>query len=106
MLERKYNMITLEERYCIERRAYLGQRATRLELLERVIRLELMLMDIADSTLDTDFPEMAVTTTLDHIADFGDEALYLLESLDHHGDYKAIWEHTKETGAENGKSTT
>ncbi|HFI0762171.1 TPA: hypothetical protein ACGO6Q_000703 [Streptococcus suis] len=99
-------MITLEERYCIERRAYLGQRATRLELLERVIRLELMLMDIADSTLDTDFPEMAVTTTLDHIADFGDEALYLLESLDHHGDYKAIWEHTKETGAENGKSTT
>ncbi|HFU3968996.1 TPA: hypothetical protein ACGO20_000479 [Streptococcus suis] len=99
-------MITLEERYCIERRAYLGQRATRLELLERVIRLELMLMDMADSTLDTDFPEMAVTTTLDHIADFGDEALYLLESLDHHGDYKAIWEHTKETGAENGKSTT
>ena len=106
MLERKYNMITLEERYCIERRAYLGQRATRLELLERVIRLELMLLDMADSTLDTDFPEMAVTTTLDHIADFGDEALYLLESLDHHGDYKAIWEHTKETGAENGKSTT
>lgn len=103
MLERKYNMITLEERYCIERRAYLGQRATRLELLERVIRLELMLMDMADSTLDTDFPEMAVTTTLDHIADFGDEALYLLESLDHHGDYKAIWEHTKETGADNGK---
>jgi len=99
-------MITLEERYCIERRAYLGQRATRLELLERVIRLELMLLDMADSTLDTDFPEMAVTTTLDHIADFGDEALYLLESLDHHGDYKAIWEHTKETGAENGKSTT
>ncbi|HFI0626693.1 hypothetical protein ACTGUY_04755 [Streptococcus suis] len=96
-------MITLEERYCIERRAYLGQRATRLELLERVIRLELMLMDMADSTLDTDFPEMAVTTTLDHIADFGDEALYLLESLDHHGDYKAIWEHTKETGADNGK---
>ena len=103
MLERKHNMITLEERYCIERRAYLGQRATRLELLERVIRLELMLMDMADSTLDTDFPEMAVTTTLDHIADFGDEALYLLESLDHHGDYKAIWEHTKETGADNGK---
>ncbi|WP_161943533.1 hypothetical protein [Streptococcus suis] len=99
-------MITLEERYCIERRAYLGQRATRLELLERVIRLELMLLDMADSTLDTDFPEMAVTTTLDHIADFGDEALYLLESLDHHGDYKAIWEHTKETGVENGKSTT
>lgn len=96
-------MITLEERYCIERRAYLGQRATRLELLERVIRLELMLLDMADSTLDTDFPEMAVTTTLDHIADFGDEALYLLESLDHHGDYKAIWEHTKETGADNGK---
>ncbi|WP_105136757.1 hypothetical protein, partial [Streptococcus suis] len=87
-------------------RAYLGQRATRLELLERVIRLELMLLDMADSTLDTDFPEMAVTTTLDHIADFGDEALYLLESLDHHGDYKAIWEHTKETGVENGKSTT
>ncbi|WP_228477404.1 hypothetical protein, partial [Streptococcus suis] len=72
---RKYNMTTLEERYCIERRAFLGQRATRLELLERVIRLELMLMDIADSTLDTDFPEMAVNTTLDHIADFGDEAL-------------------------------
>ncbi|HEM6252931.1 TPA: hypothetical protein U2D50_002051 [Streptococcus suis] len=96
-------MTTLEERYCIERRAFLGQRATRLELLERVIRLELMLMDIADSTLDTDFPEMAVTTTLDHIADFGDEALYLLENLDHDGDYKALWEHTKDTGADNGK---
>lgn len=103
MLERNYNMTTLEERYCIERRAFLGQRATRLELLERVIYLELMVMDMADSTLDTDFPEMAVTTTLDHIANFGDEALYLLESLDHDGDYKALWEHTKDTGADNGK---
>lgn len=96
-------MTTLEERYFIERRAFLGQRATRLELLERVIYLELMLMDMADSTLDTDFPEMVVTTTLDHIADFGDEALYLLESLDHDGYYKALWEHTKDTGANNGK---
>ncbi len=103
MLERKYNMTTLEERYCMERKAFLGQRATRQELLERVIYLELMVMDMADSTLDTDFPEMAVNTTLDHISDFDDEALYLLESLDHDGDYKALWEHTKDTGAENDK---
>ncbi|WP_449455075.1 hypothetical protein [Streptococcus suis] len=96
-------MTTLEERYCMERKAFLGQRATRQELLERVIYLELMVMDMADSTLDTDFPEMAVNTTLDHISDFDDEALYLLESLDHDGDYKALWEHTKDTGAENDK---
>ncbi len=57
-----------------------------------------MLLDMADSTLTADFPEMAVTTTLDHIADFGDEALYLLRSLDHHGDYQAIWERTKKQG--------
>lgn len=87
----------------MERKAFLGQRATRQELLDRVIYLELMVMDMADSTLDTDFPAMAVNTTLDHIANFGDEALYLLESLDHDGDYKALWEHTKDTGADNGK---
>lgn len=103
MLERKNIMTTIEERYCMERRAFLGQRATRQELLDRVVYLELMVMDMADSTLDTDFPEMAVNTTLDHIADFGDEALYLLESLDHDGYYKALWEHTKDTGADNGK---
>ncbi|HEM3443066.1 TPA: hypothetical protein U1B40_001610 [Streptococcus suis] len=96
-------MTPLEERYYMERRAFLGQQATRQELLDRVIYLELMVMDMADSTLDTDFPEMAVNTTLDHIANFGDEALYLLESLDHDGDYKALWEHTKDTGADNGK---
>lgn len=103
MLERKYYMTPLEERYYMERRAFLGQQATRQELLDRVIYLELMVMDMADSTLDTAFPEMAVNTTLDHIADFGDEALYLLENLDHDGDYKALWEHTKDTGADNGK---
>ncbi|HEM4425034.1 TPA: hypothetical protein U1Y65_002099 [Streptococcus suis] len=96
-------MTPLEERYYMERRAFLGQQATRQELLDRVIYLELMVMDMADSTLDTAFPEMAVNTTLDHIADFGDEALYLLENLDHDGDYKALWEHTKDTGADNGK---
>lgn len=103
MLERNYNMTPLEERYCMERKAFLGQRATRQELLERVIYLELMVMDMADSTLDPAFPEIAINTTLDHIADFGDEALYLLESLDHDGDYAALWEHTKDTGADNGK---
>ncbi|CYU94417.1 hypothetical protein [Streptococcus suis] len=96
-------MTTLEERYCMERKAFLGQRTTRQELLDRVVYLELMVMDMADSTLDTDFPEMAGNTTLDYIANFGDEALYLLESLDHDGDYKALWEHTKDTGADNGK---
>lgn len=103
MLERKNRMTTLEERYCMERRAFLGKRETRQELLDRVIYLELMVMDMADSTLDTNFPDMAVNTTLEHISEFGDEALYLLESLDHNGDYKALWERIKDTGADNGK---
>ncbi|MFI3051302.1 hypothetical protein ODU41_08845 [Streptococcus sp. 2022WUSS083] len=63
-------------------------------LLEKTARLELEFMELADSVLDDDYPDMAVNGVHSNLEVVDDEAMALLKSLDTEGEFKALWQYS------------
>ncbi|HEO6600583.1 TPA: hypothetical protein VBA44_001319 [Streptococcus agalactiae] len=84
---------TLESQYKLERVQQLKQSETLDSLLDKVAMLELELMDLSDSVLDDDYPDMAVHGVHGNLEAVDNEAMALLKSLDTENDYKALWKY-------------
>ncbi|MHC3752247.1 hypothetical protein ACYKJ4_03650, partial [Streptococcus suis] len=65
-------------------------------LLEKTARLELELMELADSVLDDDYPDMAVNGVWENMTAVDDEARELLKELDTEDNYCALWKYSAE----------
>ncbi|MGT2866407.1 hypothetical protein [Streptococcus fryi] len=77
--------------YIIERKAELMENSNMKDLAEKVASLELALMDIADSVLDKEFPEMAVLTVGESLLNVDLVALDCLERLDQGNLFDNLW---------------
>ncbi|HEL2054057.1 TPA: hypothetical protein TY888_001121 [Streptococcus suis] len=82
---------------------YIRQRVQQLKqsedfdsLLEKVAGLELELMELADSVLDDDYPDMAVNGVWENMTAVDDEARELLKELDTEDNYCALWKYSAE----------
>lgn len=84
---------TTEQKYISGRVQQLKQSEYFDSLLEKVARLELELMELADSVLDDDYPDMAVSGVHSNLEAIEDEAAALLKSLDTENDYKSLWQY-------------
>ena len=84
----------IEQEYIRQRTEQLEQSETFESLLKKVVRLELELMELADSVLDDDYPDMAVNGVHGNLEAVDNEAMALLKSLDTENDYKALWQYT------------
>ncbi|CYU39849.1 hypothetical protein [Streptococcus suis] len=86
----------LEQEYTSKRTEQLKQSEDFDSLLEKVARLELELMELADSVLDDDYPDMAVNGVWENMAVVDDEARKLLKELDVEDNYCALWKYSAE----------
>lgn len=85
---------TVIDEYLTTRKKDLSEKATFLELVNRVARLEIALMDLLDSVLDSDqYPDMAIMSVPGHLPKLDKNALTLLKGLDDEGEYEALWEY-------------
>ncbi|HEM5201613.1 TPA: hypothetical protein ACJ51S_001563 [Streptococcus suis] len=82
---------------------YIRQRVEQLKqsedfdsLLKKVAGLELELMELADSVLDDDYPDMAVNGVWENMTAVDDEARKLLKELDTEDNYCALWKYSAE----------
>ncbi|MEY8463290.1 hypothetical protein [Streptococcus merionis] len=82
-----------KEQYKLERVEQLRQSEDFESLLDKLVVCELELMELADSVLDDDFPQMAVNGVHSNLEALDDDAMQLLKQLDHEGDYKALWQY-------------
>lgn len=85
---------TLESQYRLERVQQLKQSEEFDSLLDKLVACELELMELADSVLDDDYPDMAVNGVHGNLKAVDNEAMALLKSLDTENDYKALWQYT------------
>ncbi|HFI0026783.1 TPA: hypothetical protein ACGOVU_002064 [Streptococcus suis] len=86
----------IEQEYIRQRTEQLKQSESFDSLLEKVARLELELMELADSVLDDDYPDMAVNGVWDNLEAVNHEARALLKELDTDNNYCALWEYSAE----------
>ncbi|MCK3974138.1 hypothetical protein HCC28_08080 [Streptococcus suis] len=86
----------LEDQYRLERTEQLKQSEDFDSLLEKVAGLELELMELADSVLDDDYPDMAVNGVWENMTAVDDEARKLLKELDTEDNYCALWKYSAE----------
>lgn len=86
----------IEQEYTRQRVEQLKQSEDFDSLLEKVARLELELMEIADSVLDDDYPDMAVNGVWENMMAVDDEARKLLKELDTVDNYCALWKYSAE----------
>lgn len=84
---------TVKEQYRLERVEQLKQSETFESLLDKLVACELELMELADSVLDDDLPDMAVNGVHGNLEAVDNEAMALLKSLDTENDYKALWKY-------------
>ncbi|HFU4489566.1 TPA: hypothetical protein ACGPBC_001573 [Streptococcus suis] len=85
-----------EQEYICKRVEQLKQSENFDSLLEKVARLELELMELADSVLDDDFPDMAVNGVWENLEVVDHTARALLKELDTDNNYCALWEYSAE----------
>ncbi|MGT2667063.1 hypothetical protein ACVRYP_07120 [Streptococcus rifensis] len=83
----------IKHAYRLWRVEQLKQSETLDSLLDKVAMLELELMDLSDSVLDDDYPDMAVNGVHGNLEAVDNEAMTLLKSLDTENDYKALWKY-------------
>lgn len=83
----------IKEDYKLERMQKLEQSETFDSLLKKVVRLELELMELADSVLDDEYPDMAVNGVHGNLKALDNRAMALLKNLDAEGEYKALWKY-------------
>ena len=86
----------IKEDYKLERMQKLEQSETFESLLKKVVRLELELMELADSVLDDEYPDMAVDGVYGNLNALDNQAMALLKNLDAEGEYKALWKYLAE----------
>ena len=86
----------IKEDYKLERMQKLEQSETFESLLKKVVRLELELMELADSVLDDEYPDMAVNGVHGNLKALDNQAMALLKNLDAEGEYKALWKYSAE----------
>lgn len=83
----------IEQEYIRQRTEQLEQSETFESLLKKVVRLELELMELADSVLDDEYPDMAVNGVHGNLKALDNRAMALLKNLDAEGEYKALWKY-------------
>ncbi|NCB79716.1 MAG: hypothetical protein EOM41_07120 [Bacilli bacterium] len=86
----------IKEDYKLERVEQLEQSETFESLLKKVVRLELELMELADSVLDDEYPDMAVNGVWENMEAVDRNARALLKELDTEGNYCALWKYSAE----------
>ncbi|HEM4595889.1 TPA: hypothetical protein U1Z56_000072 [Streptococcus suis] len=86
----------IEQEYIRQRVQQLKQSEDFDSLLEKVAGLELELMELADSVLDDDYPDMAVNGVWENMTAVDDEARELLKELDTEDNYRALWKYSAE----------
>ncbi|HEM3590313.1 hypothetical protein [Streptococcus suis] len=85
-----------EQEFISKRVEQLKQSESFDSLPEKVARLELELMELADSVLDDEYPDMAVNGVWDNLEAVNHEARALLKELDTDNNYCALWEYSAE----------
>ncbi|MBL1126048.1 hypothetical protein F9856_07845 [Streptococcus suis] len=86
----------IEQEYIRQRTEQLKQSESFDSLLKKVAGLELELMELADSVLDDDYPDMAVNGVWENMTAVDDEARKLLKELDPEDNYCALWKYSAE----------
>lgn len=86
----------IEQEYTRQRVEQLKQSEDFDSLLKKVAGLELELMELADSVLDDDYPDMAVSGVHGNLEAVDDEARKLLKELDTEDNYCALWKYSAE----------
>lgn len=86
----------IEQEYIRQRTEQLEQSETFESLLKKVVRLELELMELADSVLDDDYPDMAVNGVWENMEAVDRNARALLKELDTESNYCALWKYSAE----------
>ncbi|MDG4506088.1 hypothetical protein NOL38_07445 [Streptococcus suis] len=86
----------IEQEYTRQRVEQLKQSEDFDSLLKKVAGLELELMELADSVLDDDYPDMAVNGVWENMTAVDDEARKLLKELDTEDNYCALWKYSAE----------
>ncbi|HIH7901552.1 TPA: hypothetical protein ACYSXH_002322, partial [Streptococcus suis] len=86
----------IEQEYIRQRVQQLKQSEDFDSLLKKVAGLELELMELADSVLDDDYPDMAVNGVWENMTAVDDEARELLKELDTEDNYRALWKYSAE----------
>ncbi|ANM47507.1 hypothetical protein [Streptococcus suis] len=86
----------IEQEYIRQRVEQLKQSEDFDSLLKKVAGLELELMELADSVLDDDYPDMAVNGVWENMTAVDDEARKLLKELDTEDNYCALWKYSAE----------
>ncbi|HEM3684539.1 TPA: hypothetical protein U1D20_002036 [Streptococcus suis] len=85
-----------EQEYICKRVEQLKQSESFDSLLEKVARLELELMELSDSVLDDDYPDMAVNGVWENLEAVDQNARALLKELDTENNYCALWKYSAE----------
>ncbi|CYT82327.1 hypothetical protein HO639_02860 [Streptococcus suis] len=83
----------IKEDYKLERVQQLKQSEDFDSLLDKLVACELELMELADSVLDDDYPDMAVNGVHGNLKALDNQAMALLKNLDTEGEYKALWKY-------------
>ncbi|GEM_PF-727416 len=86
----------IEQEYIRQRTEQLEQSETFESLPKKVVRLELELMELADSVLDDDYPDMAVNGVWENMEAVDRNARALLKELDTESNYCALWKYSAE----------
>lgn len=86
----------IKEDYKLERVQQLKQSEDFDSLLDKLVACELELMELADSVLDDDYPDMAVNGVWENMTAVDDEARKLLKELDTEDNYCALWKYSAE----------
>ncbi|MFM0601728.1 hypothetical protein P7J10_04950 [Streptococcus suis] len=85
-----------EQEYICKRVEQLKQSENFDSLLEKVARLELELMELSDSVLDDEYPDMAVNGVWENLEAVDQNARALLKELDTDNNYCALWKYSAE----------
>lgn len=82
---------TVKNDYLAIRTSILRENSDFSELVLKVARLEIALMDLLDSVLDSDrYPDMAMMSVPVHFPKLDKSALELMQQLDDEGDFSAL----------------
>lgn len=86
----------IEQEYICQRTEQLKQSETFECLLKKVVRLELELLELSDSVLDDEYPDMAVNGVWENLEAVDRNARALLKELDTEDNYCALWKYSAE----------
>lgn len=82
--------------YIIKRQADLRKTSNLNELAEKVASLEMALMDLANTVLDKEFPEMTAIKLGESLLTVDLTALYCLDRIDQENHFNNLWAYLEE----------